>query len=460
MGCLFQLLAVAESSLLDQFGIDMFFPIQKAAEAAEMAKRTSLGSFEASPDEPARPKVPRRFGATMSVVTTSVGVPAQGRGYFAQDVDLKASRMEIVAPYLLPQVTTNMTTLSVGNHTWIETGGSQHSQAMCRTIPMFGPQGFEDMFSWASDPAISEYVGQSSVAGRSCAQWRLRSSSSIINETLCADGDIPVELNISMKSSAGGVTKESHASYRFDPLSTEVDSSLLEKPSICDHVAPPCENGRGVGPVTLDAYVFHPGLSAIDYSIEDQNVADLRGDALFICFDLMSNQSSFADHNYSLISRYSLQLSPAFGQYSACNGYPDTKPKGPVCIGGDTRLTGKEAPFFGGEGESRCADESPIGFWYSLPKAGHCPPGQAPSTTASESGCTWSIIKRAKTIHQTCLIKDHNFLASCKADFAQKDFARSTAALSAAFESEDFSKGGCPDIGGPESKEDVTSFVV
>ena len=264
MGCLFQLLAVAESSLLDQFGIDMFFPIQKAAEAAEMAKRTSLGSFEASPDEPARPKVPRRFGATMSVVTTSVGVPAQGRGYFAQDVDLKASRMEIVAPYLLPQVTTNMTTLSVGNHTWIETGGSQHSQAMCRTIPMFGPQGFEDMFSWASDPAISEYVGQSSVAGRSCAQWRLRSSSSIINETLCADGDIPVELNISMKSSAGGVTKESHASYRFDPLSTEVDSSLLEKPSICDHVAPPCENGRGVGPVTLDAYVFHPGLSAID----------------------------------------------------------------------------------------------------------------------------------------------------------------------------------------------------
>ena len=46
---------------------------------------------------------------------------------------------------------------------------------------------------------------------------------------------------------------------RFGPLSSEVDQSLLEKPAICDHMAPPCSNGLGMEPVTVDAYVFHPG---------------------------------------------------------------------------------------------------------------------------------------------------------------------------------------------------------
>ena len=78
-------------------------------------------------------------------------------------------------------------------------------------------------------------------------------------------------------------------------------------------------------------------------------MADLMGDALFICMDCLSNQTSFIDHNYSLhlertisigalnprISRYTLEVSPAFGQqlgcfrhhescqrYALCNGYP------------------------------------------------------------------------------------------------------------------------------------------
>ena len=169
---------------------------------------------------------------------------------------------------------------------------------------------------WAAIPSVSEYAGQHSVAGRSCALWRFTRGSGSVNQSLCADGNIPVELNISTRNtSSAAAIKEMHATYQFGPLSMQVDPSLLEKPAICDHVAPPCGNGVGAEPVTLDAYVFHPGLSAIDYSIEDQNVADLLGDALFICFDLLQHQKTFADHNYSLISRYSLHVSPAFGQY-------------------------------------------------------------------------------------------------------------------------------------------------
>eukprot|EP00438_Fugacium_kawagutii_P007971 Skav221216 [mRNA] locus=scaffold2467:171133:171741:- [translate_table: standard] len=193
-------------------------------------------------------------------------------------------------------------------------------------------------------------------------------------------------------------------------------------------------------------------MSAIDYNIEDQDIADLEGDAFFICMDRMQKQNTSTpiDHNYTLISHYALEISPAFGQYAVCNGYPDTAPPGPSCIGGDPRLVGKEAPFFIGDGESRCAEHNPSGFWYSVPKAGRCAPGQSPRRTAASDGCTWSIRKRWKTIQQTCLLETHHFLDICKADmFEKKGLPRSVAALRAAFASEDVASGGCPDIGGP-----------
>ena len=38
-------------------------------------------------------------------------------------------------------------------------------------------------------------------------------------------------------------------------------------------------------------YIFHPGMSVEDYNIEDQNVADLAGDAAFICMDWLFHES-------------------------------------------------------------------------------------------------------------------------------------------------------------------------
>lgn len=37
---------------------------------------------------------------------------------------------------------------------------------------------------------------------------------------------------------------------------------------------------------------------------------------------------------------------------------------------------------------------------FGLPKGGRCAPGQTPSKDAWRSGCTWSVQKRLKTIHQ------------------------------------------------------------
>ncbi|CAE7205074.1 CLEC16A [Symbiodinium sp. KB8] len=427
-------------------------PIEKAAEMVREVEQNLQSSAAGAADQvrgnPPCPQVPHRFAAQMTFLSTDSGYPAKGPGFFAQDVDLKAMRMETIRPFLgkIKGVDTNLTMLSIGNHSWDLTGGNQ---PMCRVLPMFGNQRFHDMFAWAANPALAEYVGPHVVAGHSCDLWRFRFGSKTLNQTLCADGNIPVELVISINNSSGTTVKKLLASYQFSQVTSQVDQTLLEKPSICDSLAPPCENGRDVGPVTVDAYVFHPGISAVDYNIEDQNVADLRGDALFICMDCLQNQSSFIDHNYTRISRYTLQMSPAFGQYALCNGYPDTVPPGPECLGGDPRLVGKEAPFFAGDGESRCSADSSIGFWYGLPKAGHCSAGEVPKKGAWESGCTWSILKRHKTIKQTCLLNDHHYLTFCQADFKEgKGFPRSEAALLAAFSSEDPSKGGCADIGG------------
>jgi len=301
------------------------------------------------------------------------------------------------------------------------------------------------------------------VAGRACNLWNLRSATASYI-SLCADGNAPVSLNVSLVMNKSGIgPKTFNMIYEFGKLTdgSEVSELLFEKPHICDALVPPCENGVGLEPVPLEVYVFHPAMAAIDYNIEDQNVADLAGDAVFICMDCLQENRSFVDLNFTLISRWSLEVSPAFGQYALCNGYPNTKPPGPSCIGGDPRLVGKEAPSFAGDGEGRCTVEGLLGFWYSLPKGGRCQTGQRPSKAAGGSGCTWSIQKRLKTIEQACLLKDHDYLSNCKADVLErKGFSRSMKALQAAFASEDPSIGGCADVGGPGITEHRESVVL
>lgn len=407
-------------------------------------------------DEPARPTVPRRFSADIEYVTFESGFLQTGRGFFAQDANEEAMRVLTVRHTLgMSQLLNNHTSLLLGNESYIINGGDL---PICKKLPFFGQQQFVDLFAWAANPAVSRYTGERVVAGRACSLWYLLST----NQTrisLCAAGNTPVELNVTLSRS--GTTF--NFTYQFDrlKLGSEVPEQLLQKLEICDSFAPACENGRGLDPVPLDAYIFHPGMSVEDYNIEDQNVADLAGDAAFICMDWLFHESPRLDHNYTLISRYSLEISPAFGQYRPCNGYPDTIPPGPSCVPGDPRLVGREAPFSAGEGELRCAAGSPLGFWYQLPKGGRCSTGHRPSKEAWATGCTWSVQKRLKTIQQACLLRNHNFLQYCKADVLEdKGFGRSMKALEAAFASEDSSLGGCADVGEPVAQDSESMVVV
>ena len=393
--------------------------------------------------QPQRPQVPRRFTADVHFVSYDPGwaylpvgyPPAKGHGLFAHDADAKVISIQTIRHFPgMEQLLTNITVLLLQNASYHILGGTS---PVCRLIHLFGQQTYSDLFSWAANPHMSEYMGQLMVSGRPCSLWNLRSKNQS-KISLCADGNDPVELTITFPRNDGG---SFNVSYQFGTLRSQVSDNFIQKPEICDTLAPPCEKGRGQDPELLDAYIFHP---AGNYNIEDQDVGDLLGDALFICIDRLQN-NSFMDHNYTLISRYALEISPAYGQYALCNGYP------PSCVGGDPRLVGRKTISSVGDGESRCAAESPLGFWFSLPKAGRCAAGQRPGADAWATGCSWSIKRRVKTIHQTCLF-NQGYLKICMADaVARKGFARTSQALETAFASENPSIGGCPDFGGPDA---------
>jgi len=308
---------------------------------------------------------------------------------------------------------------------------------------------------------MSRYIGNKTVGSKPCLCWQPRVQPPQTNIVLCTHGNFPVELSIISRSKSGDIKQ--NTSFTFDAptaVGDHVNASLFVKPEECSKLAPPCSTSKSTSTMKVDAYVFHPGMSAVDFNISSQNVADAVGEASFICTDRMNKPVDYMDHNYTLISRYTLVVSAAWGQYALCNGYPDTSPPGPSCVGGDPRLVGRATPMGIGDGELRCAATSPIGFWFSLPASGRCAQGIVPGSDASHEGCTWTPRERMKTISQTCLLQTQRFVEKCFADIKEgKGYTKSTEVLRAAFESENVQQGGCAEVSGPLPKSKDAFFV-
>jgi len=413
---------------------------------ANLTITTSLGTVSAY--SPPHPKVPWRFAAPVTVFLNSRAWNAH-KGIFASDADQQVIMMALrhTDPFsanLNPLPIASYKILHFSNSTYAITG---EREILCRSLPNQSLV-VHDLFGWASTRNTSYYIGQRAIGTRKCSCWRPRFSHLDNSLVLCTDGDFPVELSLTRRSATFH-----NVTLRFDApiaVGNRVNSSLFAKPEECSRVAPPCSTGEKTSTVEVDAYVFHPGMSANVFNISSQDVADDVGEAAFICSDRMHKfNSSFMDHNYTLITQHTLLMSAVWGQYATCNGYTDTNPPGPSCSGGDSRLVGRAAPFEVGDGELRCASKSPIGFWYSLPEAGRCAPGVAPGFQALQAGCTWTPKRLVKTISQTCLLQSQRFINSCFADLREgKGYRRSTRVLRAAFASQNVQEGGCPDVGG------------
>ena len=157
-----------------------------------------------------------------------------------------------------------------------------------------------------------------------------------------------------------------------------------------------------------------------EYDIAGQDLGDAVGDNVFVCQDLLGGKPKATDAGYQWLTQWTVELLPWFGQYANCNGY------GPAqhCASADQYVVGRETPeYMNIAGRSallrQCGATDPnVGQWFSLPKAGECPPGVRPNfADPSDGGCSWRKAERVKTIDGgKCLIEKHNYRSLCATD--------------------------------------------
>lgn len=289
-------------------------------------------------------------------------------------------------------------------------------------LPLFERTGFDGLFGWARNATFS---GHTTVGNRTCMLW----VNAQRNSSICTDGDEPVLLQTPSETVFGsGVVQVLFQG----PFRRAVDEWKLKVPDSCRAPTPAC----GPGAVEkMNIYLLHPEGQ---FDIAGQDVADVKGDAVFICMDGL-----WQLENYTLASVYELSVLQRFGQYSNCNFYP------PVCYGGDTYHVGRQTPLGVGNLGSQCDDEAAlrarIGTWYSLPAGGQC---KNQDQIIGED-CSWRIEKRIKTIKVSCMTDaQHRLKEACST--SKPPFEDITKMMLDFYASDDPSKGGCPAVVVPE----------
>lgn len=372
-----------------------------------------------SASDPPRPTIPPAF--TSSVLFLPLSVLSPGVMYY----DLKARHYNISVRETMPlsNFTTSMKEIALNTSYYLSLNDR------CQPIEdaMFG-----DLFSWTK---VAAYEGQKTLGpkyrNRTCDQWGFNASS--VNLTLCTQDNTPVLLVLTQPDP----TESFSIYFDTDFFAGTPPASLFVPPPNCYVPDPPCDGGAST---QLDAFIFHPEHV---FDINNENVADLLGDVVFICSDSLSNHSLI--DQFQWVSRYNLQVWSGWGQYAECNR-PSPKDPG-TCIGLEKFLVGREAAFGMKEKCGQCADNSDVGSWYSLPTAGMCNSTSQPlGPNATLGQCTWRILEKKKTIDGKCLLQANNMLQVCLQEAAYP-FAKSAAIMMAAFESTDPSQGGCPPVG-------------
>jgi hypothetical protein len=173
--------------------------------------------------------------------------------------------------------------------------------------------------------------------------------------------------------------------------------------------------------VNFQAYVFH---EPDDFSLINDNIADLEGDTLFVCSALLSHGFTY----FHSISWWELTFNSSYGQYALCNFGS--------CFGGNPYAVGHEAAagFAPGGGQCSSYPNNITGNWISLQNESMCAEGQ----NIGDNGCTWKVVGRYalltyfdintcitplryKTINATCLL-NNSFASACSTDFESKSF--------------------------------------
>jgi len=294
-------------------------------------------------------------------------------------------------------------------------------------------------FDWLSE---ATYGGTADVEGVPCDLW---SDDRGHRLALVSGTTRPLVYNFSLVYSFTFLT--------FDDGADDVhfDAKTCDDPPTCgDDFALPSDD--------VDVYVFHP---ANVLNVSGQDVADLLGEAAFLCESLdngvvvgplsplVGPPASPASpvkkkkkkttrgeetKDYEWFSKWRIAFrNRTVGQYQNCNGYP------PSCLGVNTGLVGREASLAMGEPlAGQCGENRLTGSWYSLPACDDDDDDDADArTSAKKTPCPWTVVERVKTINGTCALGD-DFLADHCANL-RAPFLDAALALRRAFET-------CPPI--------------
>eukprot|EP01060_Flectonema_neradi_P041429 TRINITY_DN983_c0_g1_i8.p1 TRINITY_DN983_c0_g1~~TRINITY_DN983_c0_g1_i8.p1 ORF type:complete len:630 (+),score=122.01 TRINITY_DN983_c0_g1_i8:48-1892(+) len=193
---------------------------------------------------------------------------------------------------------------------------------------------FYDMFGWVPETTFS---GTTTINNKTVNIWELSTPTAFFQYYVSDDGT-PVRQveNIFAARLPGtpAIWQNTTMDFMtFEPVAPPSEFSDLNTTAAL--YPPACPPPEDPTPVVLDMYIFHPSG---ENNISGQDTADAIGDAGFVCFDVLSNNTK--NDNYSVVSLYSVEVYPQFGQYKPCNNYHP-----PICIGGEPILVGREGGY-------------------------------------------------------------------------------------------------------------------
>jgi len=222
----------------------------------------------------------------------------------------------------------------------------------------------------------------------------------------------------------------------FTDFQRSADQTKLQIPSACTSGESRKCGSAKIAKKTI--YVAHP---TDNFNISGQDVADAKGDAVFLCTDKLM----WTIGNYKYLSAFDLSVMDTYSQYT---NFPPPGNKG---FGGDGYHVGRESAVGIGRHGGQCEDDADwrakIGTWYSLPRGGQCLDAQ----DKLGENCTWRIDRRVNTIEMDCLFNKQGMLDKCNATMAPFDDV--TNVLLKSLASEEITQGGCPSIKSPMCKE-------
>lgn len=290
--------------------------------------------------------------------------------------------------------------------------------------------GYNDMFGWVE---MAKYTGSRTASGGPCDVWRAEvNASGMVGFTeACfgADG-VPREFHMEFGHD-GKFSMHQYLTYSHAKVG-HLDEEVFAPTYACaqNYPSAPCD---GDGVKQLEVFrIFGPPEPL---TLSNRNAGDDLGDLSFAC-----TQASGPFYRNKAITWWTVEVDTRFGQYALCN-YNGTDNN---CVSGSRSLVGRRSGQMGGESPllGQCAANDDVGSQYSFPVDGMCPEGVHPGPAA---GCSWGFATARRTISADCVLGERGLLEACASEIGHAPFLKAQRIFRAAFESDDPSKGGCPD---------------